>query len=151
MVALVAGAAQFLPPLKRYRRWHRAVGVTYCVAVTLGGIAGLQAASFAFGGASNTAAFGLMSTTWLVTTAMAIVSIARGNVRAHQLWMKRSYAVTLAAVTLRIELGLLIVVGGLSFAQTYLIVPWTSWVLNLLVVEWWPAVRRFSMPGSAKM
>lgn len=149
IVALLAGTLQFLPWLKRFRRWHRGVGVTYCAAVAIGGVSGIQAAGFAWGGVSNTAAFGLMSTVWLVTTGMAVVSIARCNVRAHQLWMKRSFAVTLAAVTLRIEIGLFIFVGGLSFADTYRIVPWTSWVLNLLVVEWVPWIRRFELPQTS--
>lgn len=148
IVALLVGALQFVPALKARRRLHRVVGTLYCAAVAVGGIAGLRASGFVFGGVSNTVAFGLMSTAWLFTTAMALVRIAGGDVRAHQRWMKRSYAVTLAAITLRIELGLLIFVGGLSFRDTYLIVPWTSWVLNLLVVEWWPAVTRFALPPS---
>lgn len=148
IVALLVGALQFAPGLKHRRRLHRATGSVYCAAVAVGGLAGLKASGFAFGGVSNTVAFGLMSSVWLLTTAMALWSIACGQVSAHQRWMKRSYAITLAAVTLRIELGLLIFLGGLSFRETYLIVPWTSWVLNLLIVEWWPAVTRFSLPAS---
>lgn len=146
IVALLAGSLQFVPQLKRFRRWHRAVGLTYASAVALGGGAGLAAAGFAFGGLSNTAAFGLMSLFWLITTAMALFSIARGDVRAHQRWMKRSFAITLAGITLRIELGLLIFAGGLSFEQAYLIVPWTSWVLNLLILEWLTPINRYSLP-----
>ena len=149
IVALLAGAAQFVPQLKRFRRWHRFVGALYCASVACAGVAGLRASGFAFGGTSNTAAFFLMSLAWLGTTAMALACIWRGRVRDHQLWMKRSYAIALGAVTLRIELGLLIVVGGLSFADTYRIVPWTSWVLNLMVLEWCPLFQRFSVSTRA--
>lgn len=147
ILALLSGALQFLPALKRHRRIHRGAGVIYVSAVTLSGICGLYASSFAYGGASNTAAFGMMSAVWLITTTVAVISILRRRISTHQRWMKRSFAITLAAVTLRIELGLLIFVGGMSFDDVYLIVPWTSWVLNLLVVEWVPFVTRWSMPG----
>ena len=50
--------------------------------------------------------------------------------------MMRSYALTFAAATLRLQLGLLIALG-LSFEQAYLIVPWSSWIINLIIVEWW--------------
>ncbi|MEL7022828.1 MAG: DUF2306 domain-containing protein [Pseudomonadota bacterium] len=146
VIALLAGTAQFIPLLKRFRLLHRVAGSVYCIAVGIGGTAGLRAATFAFGGASNSVAFGMMSTLWLLTTALALVNVYRGNLEAHQRWMKRSFAITLAAVTLRIELGLFIFVGGLSFSETYLIVPWTSWVGNLLILEWWPGLLRFRLP-----
>lgn len=88
----------------------------------------------------------LFSLAWLTTTAMAVISLLRGNIAAHQLWMKRSYAVTFGAVTFRLELGLLIGVAGLSFSDAYKIVPWSSRVLNLLAVDWIPAFRKFHPP-----
>ncbi|MEL7311435.1 MAG: DUF2306 domain-containing protein [Pseudomonadota bacterium] len=146
VVALLAGTLQFVPQLKRFRYWHRGVGIVYCTAVGIAGVAGLRAAGFAYGGVSNTLAFGLMSTFWLMTTGLSLFKLWLGDVRAHQRWMKRSFAITLGAITLRIELGLFIFAGGLSFADTYLIVPWTSWVLNLLIAEWWPGLLKFRPP-----
>ena len=112
----------------------------------VGGGAGLHAATFAAGGASNHVAFTLFSLVWLVSTTLAMLSLWRRDVAAHQLWMKRSFAITFGAVTFRMELGLLIFGMGFSFDEAYLVVPWTSWMLNLLIVEWIPAFRRFEMP-----
>jgi hypothetical protein len=53
--------------------------------------------------------------------------------------MLRSYALIFAAVTLRIELPLLIMALG-EFTPAYQVVAWLSWVPNLLWAEWY--VRR---------
>ena len=49
--------------------------------------------------------------------------------------MVRNYARTLAAVTLRNELPLLLV-ARMQFSYAYVIVSWLCWVPNLLVAEW---------------
>jgi hypothetical protein len=49
--------------------------------------------------------------------------------------MLRSYALTLAAVTLRIYLGIS-QATGIDFVTAYQTVSWISWVPNLLIVEW---------------
>lgn len=53
--------------------------------------------------------------------------------------MTRSFALTLAAVTLRIYLPLL--ASQMSFLTAYLIVSWVCWVPNLLAAEWLVATR----------
>jgi hypothetical protein len=53
--------------------------------------------------------------------------------------MLRSYALVFAAVTLRIELPLLVMAFG-EFTPAYQAVAWVSWVPNLLWAEWY--VRR---------
>ena len=49
-------------------------------------------------------------------------------------WMVRSFALTFAAVMLRLELPLL-AAAGLSFEVAYATVAWSCWVPSLLVVE----------------
>ncbi len=61
--------------------------------------------------------------------------------RQHRLWMMRSYALTFAAVTLRAQIGIGVALLGLSLEEVYLIVPWLTWVGNLILVEWWLAGR----------
>ncbi len=141
VVALIAGAVQFFPATRRRFTRHRLIGRIYLGGIVIGASAGLVVAFYAFGGVSNSVAFWLLSTLWLYTTAQAFVQIRRGNVTAHRVWMVRSYALTFAAVTLRAELGLFIGVFGLSFAEAYLIVPWSCWVLNLVVTEWFIVPR----------
>ena len=53
--------------------------------------------------------------------------------------MIRSFALLFAAVTLRIELPLLILWTG-EFASAYVIVSWLCWVPNLIWAEWY--IRR---------
>ena len=48
----------------------------------------------------------------------------------------RNFSLTLAAVTLRLQLPLYIGAFGLDFESAYQVVSWTSWVPNLLVAEW---------------
>jgi hypothetical protein len=57
--------------------------------------------------------------------------------------MTRSFALTLAAVTLRIWLPLS-AVAGIPFPDAYQVVAWLCWVPNLIVTEWFilrPPVR----------
>jgi|ETNmetMinimDraft_26_1059896.scaffolds.fasta_scaffold1299096_1 hypothetical protein len=53
--------------------------------------------------------------------------------------MLRSFATTLAAVSLRLQLTPLMMFGG-SFESGYLIISFTCWAPNLILMEWW--IRR---------
>jgi len=50
--------------------------------------------------------------------------------------MIRNFALTLAAVTLRIYMPVMLAVLHWPFPRTYITVSWLSWVPNLLVAEW---------------
>ena len=58
--------------------------------------------------------------------------------------MLRSYALTLAAVTLRLYMPAF-AIAGVGFDAAYPLIAWLCWVPNLVVVEWlvlarpWPA------------
>ncbi len=79
--------------------------------------------------------FGLLAVLWLFTTANAYRHIRLGDRVAHRRWMIRSYALTFAAVTLRIYLPLS-QVAGLPFDPAYQTISWFCWVPNLIVAEW---------------
>lgn len=51
------------------------------------------------------------------------------------------FALTYAAVTLRLWLGVLVPILG-DFRSAYVLVPFLAWVPNLLVVEWLLRRRR---------
>jgi hypothetical protein len=59
----------------------------------------------------------------------------------HRAWMLRSYALTFAAVTLRIWLPLS-QIAGIPFQEAYAAIAWLCWVPNLVVVEWFILRRR---------
>jgi hypothetical protein len=50
--------------------------------------------------------------------------------------MIRTAALTLGAVTLRLQLPLATVAMGLPFEDAYPVIAWSSWVPNALVAEW---------------
>ena len=114
---------------------HRWLGRLYIFAVAVGGVAGFILALSSFGGLTTHLGFGLMAVCWIGTTLIAYLHIRNGNVLAHREWMLRSYALTLAGVTLRVYLGLSALIG-ISFVDFYPVLSWICWVPNLLIVQW---------------
>lgn len=136
LVALVIGAFQVNARLRaRFLDGHRWAGRVYLVAVLVGGTAAFALALRSFGGLVTHFGFGLLAVCWISSTVNAYRHIRRGNQVAHRAWMLRSYALTLAAVTLRIYLPLS-QVAGIEFEAAYQVISWLCWVPNLLVVEW---------------
>jgi uncharacterized membrane protein len=137
LVALAIGPFQFLASLRqRQPRLHRLLGRTYLLAILFSGLSGLWLAFCTVGGFAATSGFLVLSVGWLLTGSLALRAALRRDFAAHRAWMMRSYALTFAAVTLRIYLGLG-VAAGIPFAEIYATAAWMSWVLNLVVVEWW--------------
>ena len=79
--------------------------------------------------------FGMLAVVWLAATATAYAHIRARRIAAHRAWMLRSYALTLAAVTLRIYLPASQMLG-VSYDAAYPAIAWLCWVPNLIVVEW---------------
>jgi uncharacterized membrane protein len=139
-LALGLGILQFNRWLiLRHRPWHRALGTVYVVSALVVGLAGLYMSVYSFGGMVTHIGFGMLAVLLLWTTAQAYLSARARAIAAHRRWMLRSYALIFAAVTLRIELPLLIMAFG-DFTPAYQVVAWLSWVPNLLWAEWY--VRR---------
>ena len=149
MVALMSGPFQFVPALrKKYIKPHRTIGKIYVLACTFGGIAGFVIAYFAEGGWIATLGFMGMAATWLYFTTKAWTSIRQRNIPAHQAWMIRSFAVTLAAVTLRLWLPIFKAGFGMEFLPAYVIISWLSWVPNIFVANW--IIKRNGILGTKK-
>ena len=135
-IALAAGAFQFSLRLRLARPLaHRRLGTVYVVAVLLSGVAAALLAPVSDGGPTAHVGFGLLAALWLLTTAAAYREAWAGNYTAHRRWMIRSYALCLAAVTLRIWLPLGLV-QGFAFEEIYPLIAWACWVPNLIVAEW---------------
>jgi len=137
ILALALGPFQFLDGWRRrYPTWHRWAGRLYLgVGVLVGGLAGLYMAQFAFGGPVARTGFALLAVLWLYTGAQAYRAIRRGAVDVHRRWMRRNFALTFAAVTLRLYLPLSMV-AGFDFALAYAVIAWLCWVPNLAFAEW---------------
>ena len=80
--------------------------------------------------------FFLLALVWLGTTGAAYVAARKRDFDSHRRWMIRSAALTFAAVTLRLYLGLTMA-GGLPFDPSYTVIAWACWVPNLIAVELW--------------
>jgi len=141
--ALILGALQFFPQIRgRWPAWHRRAGTVYVICCLIGGCAALLLALGTTAGPIGTAGFGLLAICWLGSTAQAWrYARARDFVR-HRRWMTRSYALTFAAVTLRIYLPIAIVTH-MDVGAAYQAISFLCWVPNLIVAELW---LRFSGP-----
>ncbi len=154
-VALLLGSLQFYAPIRRRApRAHRLIGRIYLLAGVLpSGIAGLGVAALTTRGPLTAAAFALLSVFWLVSAAYGYTAVRRRDFAAHERWMRRNFAATFAAVTLRAWLGLLIFAqlpllkpayGGdfeSLFQVAYVSAAWLSWVPNVVFIEWWIRTR----------
>ncbi len=132
--ALMVGAFQFLPAIRRRRALHRGLGRVYVVSILVGGSAGFVAAFGSTAGPIAVAGFGLLAPVWLFTTVQGWRTARAGRFTEHRRWMIRSFALTFAAVTLRLYLPLGMM-AGLSFHEIYVATAWISWVPNLLAAE----------------
>ncbi|HEY7286455.1 MAG TPA: DUF2306 domain-containing protein [Vicinamibacterales bacterium] len=136
-LALLAGAFQVNARLRaRFLAVHRWVGRLYVAAVAIGGAGALVMATRSDGGLVTHVGFGLLAVLWLLTTALSYRAIRGGDHVGHRRWMLRSYALTFAAVTLRLYLPIALT-AGLPFINAYQAISWACWVPNLIFVEWW--------------
>ena len=137
MGALLAGPWQFSDKLRtRALNFHRWLGRFYLLEVGLGSIAGFVMATVSEQGLPTHLGFGMLGLLWFFTGLEAYRTVRRGNTFAHRQWMIRNFALTLAAVTLRNYMPLMLFAFGWSFRQSYITVSWLCWVPNLLVAEW---------------
>lgn len=134
---LAAGFTQFSSYL--LRRWpflHRWVGKIYVgIILLVSGPAALVMAVYASGGWATKASFITLSVVWWWATWLAYRAIREKKVREHRIWMVRSYALTLSAITLRLMQYCLAMYTSLDPAESYTLVAWPSWLLNWFIAE----------------
>lgn len=136
LVALAIGPWQLNTRLRvQALNRHRWMGRLYVIAVLVGGLGGLSLAMRSMFGLVTHVGFGMLAVLWLYSTAMAWIRIRAGDQQAHWRWMIRSFALTLAAVTLRIYLPVSSLLH-IPFEDAYQVISWFCWVPNLIVAEW---------------
>jgi uncharacterized membrane protein len=136
-----AGAALLLSPIQlsgrvraRVPRLHRVIGRIVLLSIVVAGTGGFLLAGVNVAGPVGTAGFGALAVLWVTFALLGLRAILRRDVVAHRRWMLRTFAMTYAAVTLRLWLLALIPLLG-DFRSAYLLVPFLCWVPNLVVVE----------------
>lgn len=138
-IALTIGWLQFIKKLrKRNKGLHRAIGYAYSAMLTVAGVSGLYMAYYADGGWIGKAGFATLAVLWLYTLYRSLKSvIVDRDTKAHGRWMTRNYALTCAAIALRVYTG----VAGAAFGledtnDTFVVIAWLAWVPNLIFAQW---------------
>ncbi|GJD00766.1 Membrane protein [Colletotrichum higginsianum IMI 349063] len=144
--AMFCGPLQFLGGLRRhYPAAHRWIGRVYNLGIAVGGANAFKMALAASCHPLGQIGFAVLAGIWLATCALGLLAVLQGDVEAHKHWMMRNYAATYAAVTLRVQMPLLMASGMLPY-HAAAVAGWTSWIPNLVAAEWWitrsPAEKR---------
>ena len=150
---LVLGALQLWPSFRRRRpAWHRWSGRVLVPAGVAGGLSGMWMAAFSDVPVHDNAAlmwlrllFGSVMVAGLV---LALVAIRRRDVRTHQRWMARAYAVAQGAGTQALFLGPYVALVGQPSGNPKAVVMGAAWVVNLALAEW--LVRRSERRQSSR-
>ncbi|MDT3441988.1 MULTISPECIES: DUF2306 domain-containing protein [unclassified Pseudofrankia] len=155
------GTALLLSPIQLSARvraraagLHRVVGRITIAAICVAGTAGAVLAPVSLAGGVGTAGFGLLAVLWVVFAVAAARAAIRRDIRAHRRWAIRTFAMTYAAVTLRLWLGVLIAAqsgiagteSDLAFDRAYQVVPFLCWVPNVIVAHW--IINKYAGPAT---
>ena len=152
-VALILGPFQFLPGLRaRHPRVHRWSGRVYVLACVVAGAAALATAPYASGGPVAGLGFGILAALWIGTTLGAWRAAVGRDFALHRRLMRFSYAMTFAAVTLRLQIPIGFALGYPSYSAMSVWLAYTSWIPNVAVVALYSmaeALRRPAAPATA--
>jgi uncharacterized membrane protein len=143
--ALLIGAFQMLPQVRRRRTLHRGLGRAYVAGCIAGGISALILAPTTTAGPVASVGFVLLGVIWLHVTIQAWRLARARRFDEHRRWMIRSFALTFSAVTLRLYLPIG-PIFGMGFMDSYVLVSWLSWGPNLLAAELYLRRNRGNRP-----
>jgi hypothetical protein len=150
-LALAIGPFQFAGPIRRrYPRVHRVIGRTYVFGVWFGSAAAFVMSFFSSVAFVGFFGFGTLALLWGWTTYRGYGAIRARDFASHHAWMIRSFALTFAAPTLRLWLGILIEIqilagGHDAYNNAYAALPFLCWLPNIVVAE--IMIRRRNLPG----
>jgi uncharacterized membrane protein len=134
-VALLIGPFQIAEEFRiRWRRLHRTLGWVYIAAVAIAAVAAVVLAPQTNFGPIAGLGFFTLAILWLIATGIALRTAIQHRFQDHRRWMLRSYALTAAAITLRILLPASAVMG-LPAGPSYRAIAWMCWLINLGIVE----------------
>jgi hypothetical protein len=119
------------------------MGVLYVLTVVVGGASAFYLAahndfSWVFG-----LGLGSMAAVWIITTALATVSILLRQVEQHREWMIRSYTLTFGFVIFRAIYEFLDMAELGTMVERMTAASWLAWTLPLFLTECAIQGRRF--------
>ncbi len=139
-VALFVGMFQLLRKFReKFSKLNLIFRKIYYTSVIISGVFGFFVSLYAQGGLVNKIGFGMLALLWLYSIARAMRADALGDMATFRVWIVRNYALTLAAVTLRLYIPLIWSFYGFNpeaFSTIYATLGFLCWVPNIVFVEW---------------
>ncbi|NOS91326.1 MAG: DUF2306 domain-containing protein [Cyclobacteriaceae bacterium] len=127
----------------KWTKLHRMLGKFYVYGVLFfAAPGGLVMSFFVDRGLAVLISFLAQTALWVYFTSAAVIKIKRGKIAEHEVWMWRSFSLTLAAIALRLYIFFASYFFDLSQPIAYAIIAWASWVPNWLAVEFYFRDRR---------
>jgi Predicted membrane protein (DUF2306) len=134
-LALLLGPLQLIASIRATApRVHRYIGRLYVACCVIAGTAGFATALHASGGPVAGWGFGMLAVLWVGTSLGGMWAAMRRNFELHRLLMRLSYAMTFAAVTLRLQIPIGLMLGYSGYPQMSVWLAYTSWIPNVLAV-----------------
>lgn len=153
VTALLLAPFQFSARLRRRRLGlHRVLGRLYVAGVAIAAPTAIPIAVI-LGPPTLVMAATIQSTGWLVTTAIALYCVRRGDIRQHQEWMTRSYPFAMVFVLARAILAIPAVaaLGEVGFVSVVWSLIAAACFVPSLVISWRALfTRRATAPGRAR-
>ena len=136
---LMAGFTQFNSSiLKKYRKIHKQIGKLYVyVVLFFAAPSGLFIGIYANGGLFSQISFVTLAILWFVFTLNGILFVRKKEIKKHQQFMLRSFALAFSAITLRFWKVILVYLFQPSPMNLYQIIAWLGWIPNLLIIEFY--------------
>ena len=123
---------------QRWKKLHRSLGYIYVMGILFfSAPGGLVMSFFINRGPWVLTSFIVQACLWFYCTAMAFDHIRKKDITAHREWMWRSFALTFAAITLRIYIFVASYFVDLKTPTAYATIAWLSWLLNIIVIEFY--------------
>jgi uncharacterized membrane protein len=143
-IALLVGPFQFLATVRaRKPAVHRWLGRIYVAACLIAAVSALATAPFASGGPIAGLGFGILAAAWIAATVGAWNAATKRNFTLHRRLMRYSFAMTFAAVTLRLQIPIGVMYFGFrDYATLSVWLAYTSWIPNVIAV--WLYETRFA-------
>jgi uncharacterized membrane protein YozB (DUF420 family) len=134
---LLLGLFQFSASLrKNFPTIHRTIGKSYVILILLlASPSGLVIGYYANGGLISQLGFMTLAILWFVFTLMAFNYARKREFKKHRIFMLRSFALTLSAISLRLLKFGIVGLWELPPMDVTRIIAWGGWCLNLVLIE----------------
>ena len=133
-VALFSAPIQFFPQFRQqHLQLHRRLGRTYALSILVSAPIGIYIALAHLGNNEKWAA-AAQGILWLSTTSMAVYAAMSKQVLNHQIWITRSYALTLTFVISRFILDVLRIQIGPEYGGSGSLI-WVSTLLAITIAD----------------